>query len=142
MELRMQSKSFTDAEGIYHIESVQMGPAGFKGSTEARVLDGKWHDKSDFIFGPTKEKTEWIKLSDLSDTDEDDKYLKTGFDAETEAGEVINATIESVGAGWVGRQVWGFATVDGVRKHVRHITVRKGDKVVRLKMINDYEGPL
>jgi hypothetical protein len=141
MELRMNTKSFTNAEGVYYIEATQMAPAGFKGSTEQRILDGAWHDKKDFIFGPTKEKTEWIKLSDLSDADEDDKYLKTGFDAETEADEVISATIESVGAGWVGRQVWGFETIGGVRKHVRHLTVRKGDKVVRLKMVNDYEGP-
>jgi len=75
----------------------------------------------------------------------DDEFLRKGWGRECEEGEVAESHVESVGNGWVATQVWGFG--DGVnvggkrqRRHARHIVVRKGKEVRRVRLVYDWLG--
>ncbi|KAF2674340.1 hypothetical protein BT63DRAFT_419635 [Microthyrium microscopicum] len=139
MTVTLIVKQYTDEEGIEHIDIVQPGAAGIKGTEEKRSIpqgDEKlWTDHEDHVFGHVKGYTQWRKLSDLGD-DEDNTFVKDGWIDATET--FIDGTVESQGNGWTARQVWGFALVDGVRKNVRRVVVKKGDKVVRARLVYDY----
>jgi len=129
----------TDPDGIEHIDIVQPGAAGIKGTEEKRQIpkgDEKlWSDHEDHVFGHVKGYTQWRKLSDLSDTDEDEKFLKEGW---IDADIFIDGTVESQGNGWTARQVWGFALIDGVRKYTRRVVVKKESSVVRARLVYDF----
>lgn len=75
----------------------------------------------------------------------EDPFLKEGWlDDENEKkgpnGEcVLETFVVNKEKGWSARQVWGFAMVDGVRRHVRRtVVVGKGDKTDRTKLVYDF----
>ena len=55
-------------------------------------------------------KSRYVKLDGIGDG-----FLKEGWDE----GEVVEGYVESVNDKWSATQVWGFAEIDGVRRHVR-----------------------
>lgn len=55
-------------------------------------------------------------------------------------GDVIWSHTESLGNGWVADQVWGFAEVEGLRRHVRRVVSRKGKEVVRVRLVYDWKS--
>lgn len=84
-----------------------------------------------------------MKVSELSDSDEDEKFLKNGWSKDViESDDVIDGEVESIGNGWTARQCWGFEVVDGERRYVRHSIVHKGKDVKRVRLVYDYKGPL
>lgn len=37
-------------------------------------------------------------------------------------------------------QIWGFAEINGDRRYVRHVVVRKGDDWKQARLVYDYQG--
>jgi hypothetical protein len=142
MTVTLIIKQYINEDGDECVDIVQPGAAGIKGTEEKRCLTGEWRDHEDHIFGAVKGTSKWIKLSDLSDSDADEAFLKKEWDEATTQGEVIDSYVESVGNGWTARQIWGFSTVDGVRKYTRRVVVKKGDKVQRERLIYDFKEEL
>ena len=56
--------------------------------------------------------------------------------------EVVETYAESEGGGWTARQVWGFEDVQVgekvERRYVRHVVIRKGKGVKRLRLVYDW----
>jgi hypothetical protein len=154
-----------DEDGTGHIDIVQPGFAGIQGTEEKRVIpptkDEKvWSDHKDHIFGHVKGVSlygdidpvlietgysQWLTLEELSDDDEDEKFLKQGW---IEAPQYLESYVESQDRDWTARQVWGFALVEAdgksVKKYVRRVVVRKknGKEVKRARLVYDYKEPL
>lgn len=117
-----------------HIDISQTATGGIKGTTELRTLDWVYRDHQDGIFGKLKGKSRWVKLGDV----DDDAFLKEGWD--DMEGEHVQAYVESDGNGWTADQVWGFEVIDGVRRHARHVVVRKGDDWKQARLVYDWIG--
>ena len=143
MTVALRIKEYKDDEGVYHIDIEQPGAAGIKGTTELRAVDGSWREHEDHIFGAVKGTTKWISLSSLKDEDEDEAHLKKGWDAGTQAGDVVDSYVESLKNGWTARQVWGFQDVENdgksQRMYVRKVVVKKADKTIRAKLVYDFK---
>lgn len=131
-------KEYVDdtAEKYTHIDISQVATGGVGGSTENRTLDYTWRDHEDKIFGKVKGRSRWVKLEDI----DGDDFLKTGFD--DMEGEHVQALAESIDKGWTADQVWGFEEVNGERRYVRHVIVKKGEDWKMARLVYDYKGPL
>jgi hypothetical protein len=138
MSVQLNIKSYQDESGAWHIDVEQPGAAGIKGTTELRTIDGKKADHEDHIFGHVVGVTNWIKVGDFKDDDEDEAFLKQDWLDE----ELVDNQVESTKNGWTARQVWGFQNVieGGVEKrfYVRNVVVKKKDKIERAKLIYDF----
>ncbi|KAF4535179.1 hypothetical protein DIS24_g2792 [Lasiodiplodia hormozganensis] len=138
-------KQYKDENGLEHIDIDQITTPslpGKKETPEERVLDWEWRDSVNGVFGKVKGRTRRITLADLPD-DEDGKFMKEGWDESTiEGGDLIETFVENQDSGWTANQTWGFELKDGVRKHTRHVVVKAGEKVLREKLVYDYNGPL
>jgi len=140
MTVTLVVKQYVDEDGVEHIDITQPGAAGIEGTKELRHLNGEWRDHEDHIFGLVKGTTKWIKISDLKDDDADEKFLKQNWLPETLDGEAVDSYVESVN-GWTARQVWGFGEVDGLRRYVRRVVVKKGGKTQQQVLVYDFKEP-
>lgn len=52
----------------------------------------------------------------------------------------VQSYAESYNNGWTANQIWGFEQIDGKRRHVRHIVVRKGDDWKQARLVYDWHG--
>jgi len=138
MTVTLNIKQYVDDDGVIHIDIEQPGAAGIKGTVEKRILNGEWNEQENPVFGTVKGRTKWTTLSALSDSDEDDKFLKSKWDQQTQEGDVIESYAESLNNGWVARQVWGFQEVNGARKYTRNVVVKKGSETKRVTLHYDY----
>ena len=129
---------------ITHIDFTQTVTGGIKGTTELRTLDYQWRPHSDYLFGDLKGRSRWIKLADLDEADEDQKFLRQDWLPESAEGEMVESYVENDDKGWTGHQVWGFQEIkvaeEKERRHVRNVVVRKGDDVQRIKLVFDWVG--
>jgi len=139
-----------DDASVTHIDFDQVVTGGITGTTELRTLD--WQDRphSDHLFGSLKGRSRFNKVAALGESvkevrggdEEDAKFLAEGWDEETLAGEIVENYVESDNNGWVGWQVWGFATVTvggkEERRHVRKVVVKKGKNVKRIRLVYDW----
>lgn len=73
-------------------------------------------------------------LSEISDS-----YLTEGWGQDA-AGKFIWSINESLTDGWTTEQVFGFAEVDGKRRHVRRVFCRKGAKEERMRLVYDWKA--
>jgi len=140
MTVTLIVKQYKDDGGVVHIDIEQPGAAGIKGTTEERQIDGTWREHEDHVFGAVKGTTNWIKISNLKDDDADEAFLKKGWTDETVSDETVDSYVESINNGWTARQIWGFEEIDGERKYVRHVVVKKKDKVERARLIYDFKN--
>ncbi|KAA6416016.1 MAG: hypothetical protein FRX48_00735 [Lasallia pustulata] len=127
-------KQYVSADGLTHIDIEQRATGGISGTTEKRTLDWAYRDHKDGIFGAVKGKSRWVKLADVED---DNEFLKKGWLEEGD--EHVQSYVESVGNGWTADQIWGFEEIGGVRYHVRHVVVRKGDDWKEARLVYDYQ---
>ncbi|KAL2136276.1 hypothetical protein VTI74DRAFT_4511 [Chaetomium olivicolor] len=124
---------------VTHIEIEQTGTGGMKGSTEKRCLDFQFRDHSDWLFGHVKGQTKWVTAAEITDD-----FLKSGWlEGDEEKGGPNGEThvmshVESYDNGWTATQIWGFKTIEGVRKYVRNVVIAKGSERVELQLIYDY----
>lgn len=83
---------------------------------------------------PLNETARFLKLSEV-----EDDYLKEGWSQDCIDGEIIDSVNESVTDGWRAVQVYGFADVNGERKHVRRIVTTKGKQVEKIRLVYDWK---
>lgn len=128
-------QQYTDSEGQNHLDQEQLSTGGIK-NFEDRIMDWETTDKENWIWGKVKGRSRYVKLSEV-----EDEYLKEGWEDGPE-GEVVEGFVENTKDGWDARQIWGFAIVEGERKHVRRILARRpGWKEERIRMVYDWKGP-
>jgi hypothetical protein len=90
--------------------------------------------------------TQWRKPEELSDADEDEAFLKEGWEDGTDI--FVDSYVESQGNGWTARQIWGFANVvpkdggEAVRRYTRRVILKKGKETKRNRIVYDYLGPV
>ncbi|KAL2041348.1 hypothetical protein N7G274_005730 [Stereocaulon virgatum] len=125
---------YTDSSNLTHFDIKQVATGGVQGTTENRTLDWTWRDHKDGIFGNVKGRSRWVKLGDV----DDDEFLKVGYD--DLEGEHVQAWAENVEKGWTADQIWGFEQINGERRYVRHVVVRKGDDWKQARLVYDYQG--
>lgn len=63
--------------------------------------------------------------------------MKQGWDSE----DVLESFVESLDNGWTALQYWGFADVEGVRRHVRQVVTKKGKDELRIRLVYDWAPP-
>lgn len=72
--------------------------------------------------------------------------MKEGWlDGETEKGGPrgelhVQSNVVNEKSGWDAKQIWGFAEVDGKRYYVRRVVVTKGDKVLKARLVYNWQG--
>ncbi|KAI9806868.1 MAG: hypothetical protein M1833_002526 [Piccolia ochrophora] len=134
-----------------HIDIAQTASMGIKGTTENRTLDWAERENTDHIFGKVRAKSRVVGLAGVDDDEGKDAFLKEGW-LGAEAGEdgkeggegerggvkVVEAWVRNLDKGWVARQVWGFAEVDGKRYHVRRVVVTKGEERLEVRLVYDF----
>ncbi len=55
--------------------------------------------------------------------------------------EHVHSYVESQANNWTANQIWGFEVIDGKRRHVRHVVVRKEDDWKQARLVYDWMGP-
>ncbi|KAI9745116.1 MAG: hypothetical protein M1818_001394 [Claussenomyces sp. TS43310] len=131
---------------LTHIDIDQTVTGGIKGTTELRTLDWAARGHSDDTFGDVKGRSRWLADLEAPGAGADgelDDFLKDGWlhEAAGPQGEAfVQSWVINEGAGWTAQQIWGFATVDGERYHTRRVVVKKGDEVVKVRLIYDWQG--
>lgn len=141
------------ADGFTHITIANTVTGGIKGTTEARTLDYTYREHEDHIFGSLRGRSRWLDPSSPSAQPNPafpeegimDGYLMDGWLEEGEGagpgGESkVQSTSISNDKGWTADQIWGFAIVDGKRYHVRRVVVRKGNEVLKARLVYDWQG--
>ena len=83
-----------------------------------------------------KGKSRFITAKELPEGD-DKEWLSKGW-LDEEGGMLVQAWAESETNGWTAEQTWGFETVDGKRRYVRHVIVRKGDDWKQARLVYDW----
>lgn len=106
------------------------------GSTDKITLDWGTVDKTDALLGDYKAKMGWSTAAELTE-DILKECIKESGGAEEKYMRIL---IESSREGMTGEHVWSFEEVDGLRRYVRRLAVRKGEKVVMAKIVYDYTG--
>ena len=131
----------TDSDGVERLTIDTVATGGIKGTREVRQLDGQWHANKDYVYGMCRHLNLRTKLSDLSDSDEDDLFLKSGWSQDVlDDNEIIMEKVDAE-AGWKARGTWGFGKIRGERKHVRRYVFRRDEQVLRKLQVFDYAGP-
>ncbi|KAK5135385.1 hypothetical protein LTR08_005327 [Meristemomyces frigidus] len=125
-------KQYTNDKGVVKLDQDQVSTGGTR-NREERVLDGEWRESENKIWGKVKGRTRWVKLADV-----EDDYLKQGWDSTD--GDFIESLVESATDTWTALQLYGFAEVEGARRHVRKVVAKKGNTVERIRLIYDWKG--
>ena len=121
----------------HHLDQYQSSTGGIR-NVEDRVMDWEATVKPNKIWGEVRARTHYTTVAKLPDA-----WLREGWEKECVEGEVIEGIVEGVKDGWTAHQVWGFAEVEGQRRHVRKILAqRKGWKDERIRMVYDWRGPV
>jgi len=138
--ITLHIKQYNDKDGATHIDIEQVATGGIR-TTELRTLDWVERSHKDSVFGSLTGKSRW-KTHDAIE----DEYLKDGWLGGDEekggpAGEfLIESFVDQQEKGWQGTQIWGFAIVDGQRYYTRRVRITKGDKVLKIRMVYNYQG--
>lgn len=132
-----------DEAGVEQIEVVNTLTGGIPGNTELSVLDWANRPHEDYVFGKVLGKS---KRVDSPKTIED-PFLREDWHVsrdEKEGGVFLfrdESAVES--RRWTAEQVWGFAVLNGERRHVRRIRMTGTDKKAHhFRLVYDYLGPI
>ncbi|KAI1176191.1 hypothetical protein F4777DRAFT_578241 [Nemania sp. FL0916] len=143
-------KQTRNADGAARID-IDQSASGLSSTHEARVLTWTEREHKDWLFGKVRGRSKFISLADLNAliapggearTEgwvDDSGFLAQDWltgDEEGDAGLVISHVAAE--AGWFATQIWGFQDVGGERRHVRNVTVSKGETYINFKMIYDF----
>ena len=121
-----------EKDSVETLETNLTGTGGLKLATEVRPLDWEFRESTDPAFGTIKEKTRYVQQAEIDDT-----YLREGW---CQGEDLMECWGENMARGWTGNQVWGFAVVNGERKHVRKLVVAKGEKALKITLVYDWAG--
>ncbi|KAJ5636009.1 uncharacterized protein N7484_009322 [Penicillium longicatenatum] len=118
--------------------------AGLSEEREVRVLDGREKFHSSALFGTSSARSRMVDLSTAKGHDGEplDPELTKDFLDEGEPGGENNLydLIVHQTAGWAMEQVWGFGMVNGERRLMRTLKIKKGDRVAYTRAIFDWKG--
>ncbi|KIJ23590.1 hypothetical protein M422DRAFT_217487 [Sphaerobolus stellatus SS14] len=131
---------YKDDAGVEHIDIKQTLTGGIEGNVENRTIDGVQREYKDGLFGDVISKTRRVKVDEL-----EHEFLKTGWISETIEPGVIHSYVVSdeakSGRQWTAEQAWGFETINGEKRYVRHLRFTSGSTLIEAKLIYDYVGP-
>jgi hypothetical protein len=122
--------------GLTHVDIVNTPSSGLPSSTEVRVFNNEGIELPHPLFGKIRTRSRWAGAGDL---DQIDGYLVKGFESGID--NFIHIVTEHLDYDAVTHQAWGFEEVEGNRRYSRHIVVKKGEEVLRSKLVYDYLGP-
>lgn len=135
VKLTENIKQFVDDRGAETILIESTITGGFKGTSQCRVLDGSEQNSMDETFGTIQEISTWSDLSDLNN-----RWLKEGWLQEQDESNQkhIKVVCSSKRFGWSTITVWGFAEIDGQRRHVRKFSAIKDGKEFNVRAVYDW----
>ena len=133
--------------------------SGIPAMSENRVLDALEHDQNHYIFGPMTSKSRRITVEEITD-----EYLKKDWTQDSiDNGVILTETWSTPGKNnytWrnvqvspsfslvisfslarFGKQVWGFAMVNGEMRYVTRITFTSPEKIdgpIHARFLYDY----
>ena len=130
---------YTDDKGP-HLDQDQVSTGGIK-NFEDRIMDGALTEKYNWIWGKVLGKSRYVKIEEITDG-----FLREGWSKDCIDGELVEGYVEygteKAKEKWTALQIWGFAEVDGERRHVRKILATKpGWKDQRIRMVYDWKTP-
>ncbi|EMC95170.1 hypothetical protein BAUCODRAFT_157666 [Baudoinia panamericana UAMH 10762] len=128
------TSQYTDKDGKLHLDQKQVSTGGIT-NEEERTIDGEWHESANKIWGKVKGRSRMVKVSEL-----DDDFLKEGWAQDCLEGEVLESVNESLSDTWKATVIFGFADVNGERKHVRRITCVKGNHREKMRQVWDWKA--
>ncbi|KAI6899849.1 hypothetical protein KC318_g10626 [Hortaea werneckii] len=123
--ITLHMKQYTDDKGTVHLDQESIS-TGNVSSVENRELNGEWGERENKIWGKF---SQGIRAR---------RRLPQGWNQETLDGEVIEAVNESCTDTWTAVQIYGFAEIDGQRKHIRRTVAKKGKQVEKITLVYDY----
>lgn len=123
MSVTVEVKQYTDDDGIVHIKIANVIGGSTSITTELRVLDWGLIERHDPSLGKLHCRSRFVALADI-----EDDFLRQGWPEELNGDGLIHSRVESVDHGWVQEQTWGFAEVEGQRRHMRRVVVSKGSE--------------
>lgn len=127
----------TEAKQQHHLDQHQLSTGGIR-NFEDQILDWQPRVHANKIWGEVRGKSRYAAVSAI-----EDEWLREGWDESCtgEGGKVVEAFVEGVKDRWTAHQVWGFAIVEGQRRHVRRIIARReGWEDERVRMVYDWKG--
>lgn len=144
--------------GKIHINITSLA-TGLSSTRETRTMD--WRDEShqDIVWGKVVQRSRMINLKtgvfkpqepydEVSKQFLQAKVLKDGKTPSRFEDDIAlvhtYAKNQDGGYGWTAEQVWGFEMINGKRYYTRRIVGRNatGDKIERVRLVYDYQGPL
>ncbi|KAH8689833.1 hypothetical protein BGW36DRAFT_307634 [Talaromyces proteolyticus] len=131
-------KQAADENGTTFISIEQTATGGIKGETETHRLDWSPVTHGSAMFGSQTVRSRWIDLKDNPKSENGttlDHFLTEGWlDRESPH---VQVSIQSE-KGWTAEQIWGFATVQEKRYHVRKFLVRNNGEVAKAQMVYEW----
>ncbi|KAF7932394.1 hypothetical protein BELL_0687g00070 [Botrytis elliptica] len=138
-------KQYIDENQIPHIDIDQTATGGLKGTSEYRVLDWSVRTHEDHLFGKIAAQSRFCTLEQAAEFD-DDAFLRDGWleGEEENSGPEGQRHVQSYAVneekGWTANQIWGFAIIDGKRYYTRRVVVKKGNEVLKIRLVYNYQG--
>ncbi|CAD6502296.1 BgTH12-02534 [Blumeria graminis f. sp. triticale] len=155
--IALDVKQYLDASNITHID-IKQTASGIPGTTETRVLDFEKAKHSDHVFGEVEGRCQWITLDKIADplpehtsTPEEVEFLSKGWICdESENGgpngeRHIDSYVQNDSNKWLARQIWGFSMIEGQRRYVRRVVLKKyepktPDHILFVTLVYNYES--
>jgi hypothetical protein len=123
---------------VVHIDIEQTTTGGLQGTTELRTLDWEQREHEDHIFGKLQGRTRFISADAIEDPYQKDGWLEGEEETGGPAGESHVESDVVADAGWTANQIWGFAEINGERRYTRRVVVKKGDEVLKIRLVYEY----
>ncbi|KAH7027363.1 uncharacterized protein B0I36DRAFT_326949 [Microdochium trichocladiopsis] len=137
----------TSTENVVHIDSLQSA-SKLTSTQENRCVDGESRPHGDWLFGNCKAFSKLVTEEDVKTwvVEKHGAFMGEGWLTGPEEATGPNGalhlynSVENVDpkGGWTAAQIWGFQTIDGERRYVRHVVVEKGGQVETIKMVYDF----
>ena len=134
----LHAKQFTDDAGLEHVDMSLTTTGGMSGATELRPTDWEFRDHKDPDFGHVKNKSRWIQVQEIAD-----EFLAEGWiqgEGDNDERRVLETLGESCERAWIAHQIWGFGIVQGERRHVRKVVVRRNEELASVRLVYDWLG--
>lgn len=131
----MIMKEWEDSNQVTHLSVENKPSSGLPSTTEERVFNFEGIESAHPLFGRINGKTRWASAKEL---DEIDEFLAKGFEEGMET--FIHTVTDHLDHGVVTHLAWGFEVIDGKRFHTRHVFAKKGDEVLRERLVYDFKG--
>lgn len=116
-----------------HVELDNRMPFGLPSTKDMYQLDWLAREIKDPVFGNVRDRARWLRLAEL-----EDEFQKDGWEEGTD--ELMELFTEHADIHATTSQVCGFGTLNGERRYIRRLVVKKGEECRRLLVVFDYVG--